>query len=91
MDEFLSKGFGNKMGLVFLSHRAIFSKIFAALLYLKNAFKGASEKSTKGKTASKASASRKEPPLKRGEVKEKRAIPIIDQEKKSVFQRRLDL
>ena len=61
------------------------AKIVGVILYLKQSMKRASEKPAKNKNAGKSmSVSRKDPPLKRSEEKEKRTIPIIDKEKKSV-------
>ncbi|MCC3861684.1 FtsK/SpoIIIE family DNA translocase [Pseudemcibacter aquimaris] len=81
-DEWSQMGHGIKIGAA-----AILMKLIAGAVYLRQAFKGASERSKQKEVVKKAkTAARKEPPLKKSDEpeKEKRAIPIIDPEKKSV-------
>lgn len=81
-DEWAKMGYGIK----YVSAMALM-KLIAAGVYLRQAFKGASERSKKKETVSKAkTVARKEPPLKKSDEqpeREKRTIPIIDPEKKA--------
>ena len=75
---------GNMLYGLKLALCTVVAKIVGGILYLKKSIERASEKPANNNSTVKASAARKDPLLKRSEEKEKRAIPIIDKEKKSV-------